>query len=180
MAYPRLLRAAACMGSCKLVLHLESVWTSRLSIFSVINLLPSPPGHSWYFVDAWMGGVWLDWCCITETTRSMIYLMNAVRSVTSNRVNGCIPEILRYSALFLDLASLGIILSLCGVKLVWGTAWATYRANDSLLWPEENYWLERWFRAIWIIFSSELLIVWCACFPVKLISTVVITRLINL
>ena len=52
----------------------------------------------------------------------MIYLMNAVRSVTSNRVNGCIPEILRYSALFLDLASLGIILSLCGVKLVWGTA----------------------------------------------------------
>jgi len=173
MAYPRLLRAAACMGSCNFVLHLESVWTSRLSIFSLINLLPCP----WPLLvlcRCLNGGCLARlWCCMSlklQDLWSTLWMQYVLLPQT------VMVAFLRYCAILpcsWNLASLGIVLSLCGIKAVCGIAWATCILMVMILccgavvvgWLSILVLVRMMFRAIWIMFSSELVIVWWLAFP---------------
>lgn len=110
------------------ILHLESVWTSRLpSIFSVINLSP------WPFLVLCrclnmgrLARLW--WCMLLKTTRSMIHLMNAVRSGSFKPCLGLVSDFPWYRAW-----------ANCTDSLLWSVDWLSFWGRD---WVEGNSWFE--------------------------------------
>lgn len=77
------LSTATRMGSCNLVLHLELVWTKYLCNKFVALAVLGTSMFEW-------GRLGRLWCCMPlKLPRSMIYLVNAVRSCASEHVWIC-------------------------------------------------------------------------------------------
>jgi hypothetical protein len=147
------------MGSCNLVLHLELVWTKYLCNKFVALAVLGTSMFEW-------GRLGRLWCCMPlKLPRSMIYLVNAVRSCASEHVWICAYlkcAILLWFYIWFPISIVSFALTglaLCTVTLLVYTV-----EHFGVSWAE---WIS-WFEGFCFSGSICFLSYWNCCFPLLL------------